>query len=203
MRGLKLWRVVCVTLFTGKWNRTVVAMTTFDLAEVRGFAEELDAKMDRCDNNEGMECATLDAALLRYAELCCSFCDAVRQWARAVFAGRVPYDREVERAWQTEGLRLYRRASQMWGHGRKSEGQCYILEGRICLQAALWEMYRLLTGWVSPKLAVGPSARQASALNSLDAEEVRQRVASLAPLPANWQPDYPSQCALYQKEPSP
>jgi len=187
-------------MLAGKWSGKDVPMTTFDLDEVRRFTANLDTQMDRCDNGEGMECATLHATLQRYAELCCSFCDGIRRWAGEVFAGRVAYDREVERAWQTEGLRLFGRASQMWRHGWKSEGQCYILEGRICLQAALWDVYRLLTGWVSPKLAVGPSARQASALNSLPTDEVRQRVASLPPLPANWQPDHPSQRALYQKE---
>ena len=30
-------------------------MTTFDLAEVRGFAADLDARLNRCDNGEGME----------------------------------------------------------------------------------------------------------------------------------------------------
>jgi len=176
-----------------------VAMTTFDLAEVRGFAADLDAQMDRCDSGDGMECATLDAALLRYADLCRRFRDAVRQWGRAVFAGRVPYDPEVERAWLDVAVPLFKRATGMWQHGQESEGQCYILEGRIFLQAALWDLYRLLTGWVTPKLAVGPSARQGSIPNSLATDRVRRRVASLPPLPANWQPDHLSQRAVYRK----
>jgi len=175
-----------------------VAMTTFDLAEVRGFAADLDAQLDRCDDGEGMECATLDAALRRYADLCRAFRDAVRHWGRAVFAGRVAYDPEVERAWLDKAVPLFNRATGMLQRGQESEGQCYMLEGRIFLQAALWDLYRLLTGWVTPKLAVGPSARRGSVPNSLATDEVRQRVASLPPLPANWQPDHSSQRALYR-----
>jgi hypothetical protein len=174
-------------------------MTTFELAEVRSFAADLDAQMDRCDNGEGMECATLDAALQRYADVCCKFRDGVRQWGRAVFAGQVPFEPEVEQAWHIEGHRLYLRAMRMWTHGQKSEGQCYILEGRIFLQAALWDLYRLLTGWVTPKLAVGPSARRKSLPNSPAADEVLLKVASLPPLPTDWQPDDMSQRALYRK----
>jgi hypothetical protein len=174
-------------------------MMTFGLAEVRGFAADLDAKMDRCDNGEGMECSTLDAALAQYADLCCKFRDGVREWGRAVFTGRVPYDPDVEFAWIDEAVRMYNRATVMWTHGQKSEGQCFVLEGRIFLQAALWDLYRLINGWVTPKLAVGPSARRAHEANSPVADEIRRRVASLPPLPANWQPDNLFQQALYRK----
>ena len=179
-----------------------VAMTTFDLSEVLGFAADLDSQMDRCDNGEGIECSTLDAALVRYANLCCKFRDQVREWGRAVFSGRVAYDPDVECAWLDEALRVYKRATDMWTHGQESEGQCYILEGRIFLQAALWDLYRLLSGWVTPKLAVGPSARrERAAANGPFTDEVRRRVASLPPLPSSWQPDHVSQRALYRKAP--
>ena len=48
-------------------------MTTFDLAEVRGFTADLDARMNQCDNGEGLECANLDGTLRHYAVLCCEF----------------------------------------------------------------------------------------------------------------------------------
>jgi hypothetical protein len=85
-------------------------MTTFDLVEVRTFATDLNARMTRCDNGEGIECATLDDTLRHYATLCCEFREGVRQWGRAVFAGRVAFDPEVERVWIDEGVRLYSRA---------------------------------------------------------------------------------------------
>ena len=55
-------------------------MMTFDLAEVRGFAADLDARMCHCDNGEGLECASLDDALRHYATLCCEFRENVREW---------------------------------------------------------------------------------------------------------------------------
>ena len=102
-------------------------------------------------------------------------------------------------SWIDEAVRLYSRATVMWTHGQKSKGQCFVLEGRIFLQAALWDLYRLINGWVTPKIAVGPSARRAHATNSQVADEIRRRVASLPPLPANWHPDNLLQQVLYRK----
>jgi hypothetical protein len=174
-------------------------MTTFDLAEVRDFAADLDAKMTRCDNGEGMECATLSDALQRYAELCCKFIDVVRQWGRAVFTGRAEFDPEVERILKEEGSRLQSRARDLCGRGQRAEGTCYTLEGARFLQAALWELDRLLNPWVSPALAVGPLARRKRPLDLAEVEEARHRVASLPPLPAEWEPADPQLRAMYRK----
>jgi hypothetical protein len=175
-----------------------VAMTTFNLDEVRGFAAGLNDRLARCDNGEGMECATLDARLQHYARLCCEFRECVRQWGRAVFSGRVAFDPEVEFAWMDGGWKLYLRALDMWRHSQRAEVPCYELEGRILLQAALWDLYRLLKPWVTPKRSVGPAARQADALDPRRAEEVRRQLESLPPLPADWKPDDPHQQALYR-----
>jgi hypothetical protein len=174
-------------------------MTTFDSAEVRGFTADLDARMDRCDNGEGMECATLDDTLRHYADLSRGFCDQVRRWADAVFAGQVAFDPEVERLWREEGSRLYSRAMEMWKQGQRADGSCFTLEGHLLLQAALWELDRLLKGWVTPKRSVSPAARRGLTLDPVAAEEVRRRIASLPPLPADWQPADPRQQALYRK----
>jgi hypothetical protein len=174
-------------------------MTTFDLAEVRGFAADLDARMDRCDNGEGMECANVDDTLRHYAALCCEFRESVRQWGRAVFAGRVAFDPKVEQVWLDEGVRLYSRAVEMVAYGQKAEVPCYLLDGQAVLQSALWNLYKLLKGWVSPKLAVGPSARQGLTLDPVAAAETRQRIESLPPLPANWEPADPRQQRQYKK----
>jgi len=179
-------------------DRKEAAMTTFDLVEVRGFAADLDARMTRCQNGEGMECATLDAALRHHASLCCEFTDKVRLWGREVFAGRVAFDPEVESVWLIEGSRLYTRAMEMCAHSQGAGAPCYILEGQDVLLRALWGLYRLLKGWVTPKLAVGPSARQGLVLDPAAAEEARRRVASLPPLPADWKPDDPQQQAMYR-----
>ena len=168
-------------------------MTTFDLAEVRNFAAGLGASMNRCDNGEGMECASLDDTLRHYAALCCEFREGVRQWGRAVFAGRVAFDPEVERVWLDEGVRLYSRAVEMSAYGQTAEVPCYMLDGQAVLQSALWDMYRLLENWVTPRLAVGPSARQGLALTPAASEEVRRRIEALPPLPTNWRPSDPRQ----------
>jgi len=174
-------------------------MKTFDLVEVREFAANLAARSDRCDNGEGLECASLDDTLRHYAALCCEFCEGVRQWGRAVFAGRVAFDPQVERVLLEEGARLYSRAMDLLAYGQKAEVPCYTLDGQAVLQAALLGLYQLLVGWVTPQLAVGPSARQGLPLDPVTAEEARRRIAALPPLPASWQPADPRQQRQYRK----
>ena len=79
-----------------------------------------------------------------------------------------------------------------------AEGACYVLEGQQELDSALLGLMRMLKGWTSPRLAVGPSARGALALDQSTAEEVHQRLAALPPLPADWKPDDPKQQAMYR-----
>lgn len=174
-------------------------MMTFDLAEVRGFAADLDARMYRCDNGEGLECASLNDALRHYATLCCEFRENVREWGRTVFAGRATFDPEVERVWQDEGMRLYYRAVELLAYGRMAEVPCYTLDGQAILQSALWDLNQLLSKWVTPKLAVGPSARQGLVLPPAVLEEVRLRIEALPPLPANWQPSDPRQQKQFKR----
>ena len=174
-------------------------MTTFDLTDVRRFAADLGARMDRCDNGEGMECANLDATLRHYAGLCCEFRECVRAWGRSVFAGRVTFDPETERVWREEGARLYARSTQHLADGQQAEGGCYTLEGQHALRSALWGLDQLLSGWVTPKLSVGPAARLGSTLTGTALEAAKERAAALPPLPADWQPADPRQQALFKK----
>jgi hypothetical protein len=174
-------------------------MTTFDLAGVHEFTADIGTRMDRCDDGEGAECATLDHVLRHYAQLSCEFIEGVRRWGDAVFSGRAKFDPEVERVWKEEGWRLHARAMELLGRGQGTAGSGSILEGRQALQSALWDLDRLLRGWVAPKLAVGPSARRRLVPGqAATAEELRQ-VASLPPLPADWEPDEPGQRALFRK----
>jgi hypothetical protein len=174
-------------------------MTTFDLAEVRDFTADIDARMDRCDNGEEMECTTEDIALRRYAEFCCELRDGLRRWGQAVFSGRVAFDPEVERDLLDAARRLYSRALDAYTRGRQSEAPCYTLENLDTLAAALWDLDRLLKGWVTPQLAVGPAAKRWQYPDQAATEAERQRVASLPPLPDDWEPDDPRQRALYRK----
>jgi hypothetical protein len=174
-------------------------MTTFDLADVRRFTADLDARMDQCDNGEGMECTNLDGTLRQYAILCCEFRERVRQWGRAIFHGQAAFDPEVEGLWLHEGHALYRRASDLWAYGQERHGECFVLENGAALGSALWRLERLLTTWVTPKLAIAPLARHGVALTQAAKEETQKRVDALPPLPADWQPTDPRRRPLFRK----
>src|SRR5258708_8952924 len=112
--------------------------------------------MARGESGEGMECPNLDGTLRQFATLCCEFSERVRQWGRAIFRGQVAFDPEVEQVWLDEGIRLFRRASELWAYGQEKVGVCFVLESGAALGSALWRLDRLLGAWVSPKLAGSP-----------------------------------------------
>lgn len=174
-------------------------MTTFDLAEVRGFTADIHARMNRRHNGEGSECAALGADLRHYAELCREFCNQVRQWGLAVFSGRVELDPEVEEVLKEDGRRLYSRAMELWRYSEGSETSCFSLDEQVHLKDALWDLDRLINRWVTPKLAVGPSARRWMIPGSAATEQEINRVASLPPLPVDWQSGDPRQHELSRK----
>jgi hypothetical protein len=174
-------------------------MPEFDLESVQIFMNDIAAEMDRCDNGEGMECATLDDALVHYGDLCCKLAWQIQRWGQEVFAGRVAYDPEVEKLWRERGSRLYSRAWQLRGVGQEAEEPCYTLEGRTHLEVGLGELSRILMRWVSPRKAVGPAARQGIDLDSDSAEVVRRRIDSLPSLPSDWEPADPAQREMYRK----
>ncbi len=163
-------------------------MKVFDVSAVKSFAADLDARMDRCDNGEGMECANLDDTLRHYASLCCEYRERVREWGRAVFSGTVAFDPAVESIFFEGGLSLFCRANEILKIGRTAEDECYCLPGEAQLGTALWDLDRVLRGWVTPKRSVGPSARQTLAVESGATAESLQRIASLPPRPSDWQP---------------
>jgi len=174
-------------------------MTTFDLAEVRAFTADLDARMNQCDNGEGMECANLDGMLRQYAVLCCEFCERVREWGRAIFYGQAAFDPAVEKLWLHEGTELYRRASGLWTYGQEMQGKCFVLDNGAALGSALWRLERLLMTWVTPKPAIAPLARHGVALTPSAREEAQKRIDALPPLPADWQPTDPRRRPLFKK----
>ena len=171
----------------------------FDLAEVRRITENLNDRMAQCDNGEGMECASLDDALRHHAKLCCEFYENVRSWGRAVFAGSVTFDPEVEQVWLSEGHRLYMRAYEMSTLGQHAEVPCFMLDGQHILDSAIWNLYQLLAQWVSPTLAIGPAARQELELSPSKALEIKTRIESLPSLPFDWQPKNVRQQGRYKK----
>jgi hypothetical protein len=144
-------------------------MITSDLSEVSHFTADIDARMDR----------TLDDTLRHYAALCHEFRDGLRRWGRAVFAGRVEFKPEIEQVWLEDGRRIYSRAMAVHASGLKSAGPRATLENLASLEAALDDLDRLLSGWVTPQLAVGPSARRRLMPDHAATEEEIRRVALL------------------------
>lgn len=167
-----------------------------DIENVRKIAAEIHAKLDACDNGEGMECANLDASLKRYAQACCDFVMGVREWAHCIFSGKSQFDREAERLWREEGRKLFLRAEAAWQQCKNFEGPCWDLPGQGHLTAGLWYLDHVLSNWVSPKLSVAPGPRVTLAG---DLDEMRAQVESLAPLPENWRPGDKSQRTRYEK----
>ena len=174
-------------------------MTTFDLAGVRSFTASLTTQLDLCDNGEGTECATIDAVFRHYAATCCNYVEEVKRWCQEVFAGRVALDPDVDRLLRSEGSGLYLRALEVAAYGRKAEETCYACDEHGMLNSALWSLYRILYPWVTPRLAVGPSARLGLPLSGDQAEEARRRLAALAPLSADWTPDDPRQRRRFER----
>lgn len=174
-------------------------MISFELPEVRRFTDALDARMNECDNGEGMDCANLDGSLRHYAGLCFEFCENVRQWGRAVFYGQVAFDSAVEELWLDEGVELYRRASQLWSYGQNQQGECFILDNGAALGSSLWQLERLLRGWVSPKPATSSLARNGVTGTPAAKEQIQKNIDALQPLPADWQPIDPRRRPLFNK----
>jgi hypothetical protein len=69
---------------------------TLDLMAVQRFTAELNDRLRRCDNGEGMICVSLDESINYYVQLCAELRTYVNQWARAIFTGQVAFDQAVE-----------------------------------------------------------------------------------------------------------
>jgi hypothetical protein len=74
---------------------------------------------------------------------------------------------------------------EAWKRGQSAEGPGAILDEHTDFQGAVRDLDRLLRPWVTPRLAVGPSARQGLKLDAGAAEEVRRRIAALPARPAD------------------
>ena len=155
-------------------------MTTYASAEVRDVTDNINARMLSYPPDDGMGCATLDAGLRRYNELCRELCVHIREWRDAVFCGRVDVDPDVERLWRDGGSWLQKQATWAWQCGQGAEAEGFLLEELSLLQSALDDLRGLLQGWVTPKLAVGPSPRRWRYPDQAATEEERRRVAALS-----------------------
>lgn len=163
-------------------------MTTFDLAEVSDYAADLEARRVRCDNGEGMECANLDAELLHYTGLCREYLVNCRDWYRGVFSGRLRCEPAVERVWREYGQRLLNGSAEKLRRAEADDGVCYIVSGQSRFADVVRELERFVSNWVTPTLAVAPSARRKLNLTDAEIAEVRRRLDDMPPVPADWQP---------------
>lgn len=170
-------------------------MTTFDAQQVDEYASAVNAELDRCDHGEGSECATLEAFLSKYAGACCEFVTRIQAWADDVFAGRVAYNEQAEQSWRLELTKLRNRARSLADYAHQAEVKCHSLDEEKRLDISIHVMDWFLDHWVTPKLAVGPSARRK--LRPEVIEAARQRVASLKPLPSDWRPYNEGQRKMY------
>ena len=166
-------------------------MITYEPNQVQDFANDLNAQWEKCENGEGMECQELDTTLGFCADRCCEFLATLTEWGRDIFAGKVVFDPITEQQWKTELFKLFDRAHRLWRRSAKKEVDCWELGGQVKLEAALWSLSQLKDGWVTPKLAVGPSARLGHLMSPGAAQDAIRMAAALPKLPADWKPTRP------------
>jgi len=171
---------------------------TLDLFAVRRFTEDLNERIRRCDNGEGMICSTLEKSIDHYVQLCGELRAYVNQWARAIFTGQTAFDPAVEDLLKEEVRRLLHRSKQLAARGRAMDGQCYVLQGLNPLHCYIADFDYLLENWVSPRLAVSPAPRVK--LSQAVEQKISERLDKLSALPADWRPSDPEQLAIFQKQ---
>lgn len=173
-------------------------LATYDRESVRAFAIDLTHRMERCDNGEGTQCATLEDILRLHADLCYKYHADVRAWAREVFTGRIPFDTETDQLFRAAGERLYNRSVSLYEDARTFEQPCCMTGTQATLSDAIWRLHPIVTDWTSPLLAVGPSARYGLTESPAVLAAIRERLDALPPLPADWQPLDPEQQARFR-----
>ncbi len=173
-------------------------LATLDLAAVRRFTADLSERHRRCDNGEGMECSTLESSIDLYVRLCEELQRGVERWALAIFSGEVPLDPAVETLLKHETRLLIGRAKRVAERGRTFEGPCYHLAGLNRLFRQIQVLEALLSPWVTPQLAVGPAPR--TTIPDETERVIKERLAKLQPLPADWRPADPEQAAFFRKQ---
>jgi hypothetical protein len=171
---------------------------TLDLIAVHRFTEDLNDRLRRCDNSEGMMCATLDENINHYVQACAELREYVNHWARAIFTGQTAFDPAVEDHLRTEVRRLLHRAKQLAARGRAMDGECFVLHGLNSLHRHMADFDYLLENWVRPRMAVSPTPRVK--LSQTTEQQVNERVSKLEPLPANWRPADPEQLVFFQTQ---
>jgi hypothetical protein len=176
-------------------------MTTYDFEQVKEYANNLSAALKVCEEGEALYCYNLDNTLKCAADNYFKFANEIRKWAADVFFGRVAFDPASEQLWKAELVNFYGRANRLLSNGSAAidEHGCDTLDGSTKLKIALWNMAQLLNPWITPSLAVGPSARQPYTTDAATIEADKQKLALLPKLPVDWEPYGVQQSRMFQK----
>lgn len=119
-------------------------MKTLDLTETRGYVADIFTRLNRCDNGEGMGCATLEESLSLYASECDWFCETVRQQLGSLLVGSTEAGLKSARLWIDEGRSLHVRAKNRLAVGTTMINVCYPFSGEAKLGAALTRLEEVL-----------------------------------------------------------
>jgi len=181
-------------------ENTMVTVTC-DYSEVKEMTDKLAAELDECESGEALYCYNLDRSLTCSADKYLRFSQDVRKWAEGVFNGSVVFDQAAEALWQATLADFLQRATRMLSNAYAASGEhgCDTMDGTNKLKLALFQMHQLLHPWITPKLAVGPSARQPYTTDPAKLEEGRKKLASLSPLPPDWKPYNSQQAAMIKR----
>lgn len=171
---------------------------TVDLPAARRFTDDLNERLRRCDNGEGMICSNLEESINHYVQLCGELRAYVNQWARAIFTRQVTFDQAVEDLLKDEIRLVLHRSKQVAARGRAMDGQCYVLQGLNPLHCHIADFDYLLENWVSPRPAVSPTPRVR--LSQEVEYKVNERLGELSALPADWRPSDPEQLAFFERQ---
>ncbi|MFO0927292.1 MAG: hypothetical protein U0736_09665 [Gemmataceae bacterium] len=154
---------------------------TLDLEALRLFTDELTERARRCDNGEGLLCASLEASIEHYVQLCRELRACVNRWAHAVFTGEAECDPGAEALLRRTLQAMLRRAKEVAARGRAMDGQCFVLLGLNDLHFLIADIDYLLENWVTPRRAVSPAPR--TKLTRETERQVADRLTQLATLP--------------------
>lgn len=171
-----------------------------DLPAVPDFAADFEARLNRCEVGAEEACRSLDGRIDRYVTLSRDLRGYINNWAGQIMAGRIEFDAAHEAALKAEVRRVVQAAKPVALDGWAKCSACAPftdLPGLPALLRHLEDFEGLLRNWVSPRLAVGPAARVV--IPEAAAQQMRERLASLPPLPADWRPADPAQRAQFEQ----
>lgn len=174
-------------------------LTTYDITEVRRFAQALEAERAACGGDSTF-CSDLDQAIGCLTAVCEKWRLAVSDWADAVFTGRVKFNYAVEDLFKAELRRVLNDARPLVEYGHEVEAECFSLERLDALTQWAEAIDFLLKNWVSPQRSVAPAPRVS--LTDAATQEMAAKLQSTPPLPEGWEPTDRRQLRIFRRRPT-